>query len=218
MATTPQLQAIEQQLACPQGEQGLDIANMMHATNINMTLNGWQCMRLAPNSRVLELGHGNAAHVTPLLQKRSDIHYTGLEISELMCEQASLINQDMVNHYRAIFWHYDGQYIPSFMQAFDGILSVNTIYFWEQPQSFLNQLKQQLSALGRLALVYMDPEFLQTLPFVGDQFKPYAPNQLEALLEQTGFQNITTKSFKDEVTRKDQSTATRLFHVTTAQR
>ena len=217
MATTEQLQAIETQLACPQGPKGLDIANMMHQTNINMTLAGWKALRLNPNARVLELGHGNAAHVTPLLKQRKDVHYTGLEISELMCEQAHGYNKEMVKHYRATFWHYDGQYIPSFIRAFDGIFSVNTLYFWSKPLDLLMQLKQQLAQFGRLSLVYMDADFLHSLPFVAQRFAIYQPQEVEQMLLQVGFEKVRTQTLSDEVTKPDQSSTKRVFYVTTAQ-
>ena len=80
MAQTTQLQAIESQLSCPHGEAGLDFAHMMHTTNVGMTRAGFGALKLPFSAHLLEIGHGNAAHL-PLLQQVAGLPYTGLEVS-----------------------------------------------------------------------------------------------------------------------------------------
>ena len=58
-----ELQAIASQLKHPSGEKGIEMANMMHETNINMTKHSIQNLNISNENRILELGHGNAGHV-----------------------------------------------------------------------------------------------------------------------------------------------------------
>lgn len=217
MAQTEQLQAIEQQLSCPQGTQGVAIADMMHATNMGMTMAGFNQLGLPSCSRLLEIGHGNAAHLSQLQAQVSRLHYTGLELSALMQQEASRHNQAAIKAQQAVFLHYAGQKLPPFSALFDGILTVNTVYFWPEPLAFAQQLKHALKPSGHVAIAYMDVAFLQSLPFVGERFQPYTSAELEQLLRDAGFEHIRTHSHQDTVPRKDTGElVARRFHVTTA--
>ena len=202
MAQNPQLQAIESQLSCPHGDTGLDFAHMMHNTNLGMTQAGFAALQLPISANLLEIGHGNAAHL-PLLQQIAGLHYTGLEISNLMQQEAMRLNQAAVAAHMAEFLHYDGSTLPQFSQLFDGILCVNTVYFWAQPTAFLQALRPQLKPTGRLSLVYMDEDYMHSLPFVGERFQVYSVSALQDLVCQAGFVLLETQDRQDQVAMKD---------------
>ena len=202
MAQTTQLQAIESQLSCPHGEAGLDFAHMMHTTNVGMTRAGFGALKLPFYAHLLEIGHGNAAHL-PLLQQVAGLHYTGLEVSELMQQEAARLNHTAVAAHMAEFIHYDGAALPAFPRLFDGILSVNTVYFWAQPLAFLQNLRRVLKPTGRLSLVYMDENYMRGLPFVGERFQVYSVSALQDLVCQAGFVLLETQDRQDQVAMKD---------------
>lgn len=218
MAHSQHLHAIGSQLSCPAGEQGTDIGNMMHATNIGMTRAAYRALALPAQARVLELGHGNGAHVAELFAHSDLQHYVGLEISALMQQQASAGNTSdtVANH--AEFWLYDGDTIPSFALPFDGIFCVNTVYFWREPLVLLQQLHAALRPTGRLSIAYMTPEYMASLPFVDERFARYQPETLVALLQAADFHHPTTTLHHDTVPRKDSGEPIpRSFYVTCAQ-
>ena len=82
---------------------------MMHHTNVGMTQAGFTALKLPFSAHLLEIGHGNAAHL-PLLQQIAGLHYTGLEVSSLMQQEAMRLNQAAVAAHMAEFRHYDGKY------------------------------------------------------------------------------------------------------------
>ena len=202
MAQLSQLQVIESQLSCPHGDAGIDFAHMMHHTNVGMTQAGFTALKLPFSAHLLEIGHGNAAHL-PLLQQIAGLHYTGLEVSSLMQQEATRLNQAAVAAYMAEFLHYDGDILPKFSQLFDGILCVNTVYFWAQPTAFLQALRSLLKPTGRLSLVYMDEDYMHSLPFVGERFQVYSVPALQELVCQAGFVLLETQNHQDQVTMKD---------------
>ena len=215
MAQTTQLQAIESQLSCPHGETGLDFAHMMHATNVGMTLAGFGALKLPFSAHLLEIGHGNAAHL-PLLQQVAGLHYTGLEVSELMQQEAARLNHAAVAAHMAEFIHYDGTALPDFPRLFDGVLSVNTVYFWTQPAAFLHQLRRVLQPTGRLSLVYMDESYMRGLPFVGERFQVYSVSALEQMVTEAGYTLLATTDHQDQVPYKDTGKLIdRQYHVST---
>ena len=202
MAQLSQLQAIESQLSCPHGDAGIDFAHMMHNTNVGMTQAGFAALKLPFSAHLLEIGHGNAAHL-PLLQQVAGLHYTGLEVSELMQQEAMRLNQAAVAANMAEFRHYDGHTLPQFSPLFDGILSVNTVYFWTQAATLLRGLRSLLKPTGRLSLVYMDEDYMRSLPFVGERFQVYSVSALQELVCQAGFVLLETQNHQDQVTMKD---------------
>lgn len=72
-----QLDELERQLSHPFGEKAVEVADMMHATNIGMTQATLDQLQLESGHRILELGHGNCAHLPLVLGKAPGLHYTG---------------------------------------------------------------------------------------------------------------------------------------------
>ena len=215
MAQLSQLQTIESQLSCPHGDAGIDFAHMMHHTNVGMTQAGFTALKLPFSAHLLEIGHGNAAHL-PLLQQIAGLHYTGLEISNLMQQEAMRLNQAAVAAHMAEFIHYDGAALPAFPRLFDGILSVNTVYFWAQPLAFLQNLRRVLKPTGRLSLVYMDEDYMRGLPFVGERFQVYSVSALEHMATQAGYTLLSTQDCQDQIPFKDTGKLIdRPYHVST---
>jgi hypothetical protein len=60
---TEKLKILAQNLANPQGEKGIEIGEMMNETNIGMTLESIKMLLIEDDEHILEIGHGNAAHV-----------------------------------------------------------------------------------------------------------------------------------------------------------
>ncbi len=108
-----ELQAIASQLKHPTGEKGIEMANMMNETNINMTNHSdSKSQYFKAENSILELGHGNAGHVEFLFEQAENLKYYGLEMSELMFQEARQINRNFVSQKQAFFSLYDGNKIP----------------------------------------------------------------------------------------------------------
>jgi hypothetical protein len=58
-----ELKILAQNLANPQGEKGIEIGEMMNATNIGMTLESIRTLSIEDDEQILEIGHGNAGHL-----------------------------------------------------------------------------------------------------------------------------------------------------------
>ena len=58
-----ELKILAQNLANPQGEKGIEIGEMMNATNIGMTLESIKTLLIENDEHILEIGHGNAGHL-----------------------------------------------------------------------------------------------------------------------------------------------------------
>lgn len=197
-----ELQAIAAQLKHPTGEKGIEMANMMHETNINMTRHSIQNLNIAAENKILELGHGNAGHVEFVIQQAEKLTYYGLEMSELMFQEARQINRNLVSQKQAFFSLYDGNAIPFQDSFFDKIFTVNTIYFWQKPEKFLMEIYRILKADGNFCLTFAEESFMKQLPFTAYEFTLYSTEKVKSLIEKTAFKIVYTETLTEKVKSK----------------
>lgn len=196
------LQELASQLGHPKGEKGMEIADMMNATNIGMTLHAIASLELSGNEKVLELGHGNADHVKYILDPHPAVHYDGLEMSELMHAEAKKINHGFIETQQASFHLYDGGKVPFPDNHIDRIFTVNTIYFWADPPALLAELYRVLKADGRLCITFAQESFMKQLPFTAYGFELYSTDKLEKLIAKSAFKIQKVESQTEQVRSK----------------
>lgn len=195
-----QLAALASQLSHPSGEKGLEIAEMMNQTNSGMTKNAISNLNLTSGDSVLEMGHGNAGHLKFLYSISGDIHYTGLEISTLMNQEAQRLNKPFIDHQKAAFVLYDGKQIPFTDDMFDKSFTVNTLYFWQDPLGILSELSRVLKPKALFSLTFAHRSFMEMLPFTPFGFTLYNPDEVLKLIEQSSFK-LKLEDFQSELVK-----------------
>lgn len=212
--TETEILELENQLRCPNGEIGIEVAKNMNETNIGMTLNTIEFLELENENSVLELGHGNCGHLDKLLSLAKEIKYFGLEISQTMLNEAMKNNLDK----QAEFKLYDGETIPYTNNLFDKILSVNTVYFWRHPEKLINEIERTLKPSGICVLTYANKDFMKNLPFVGKKFKLFDQNEIKKLAEKSNLKIVETKELREQVKSKTGEQVERKYTMTKLKR
>lgn len=210
--------SIAEQLSRPQGEAGHEMAEMMHRTNIQMTLRSIEALELSGAGSLLELGHGNGGHIDKVLKLYPQLRYSGLEISGLMKEEAEAGNREAIVSGRANFRLYEGSQLPFDTDSFDRVLTVNTLYFWKDPAGFLRELLRVLRPGGYLAVTFGDKAFMERLPFTRYVFKLYNPSAFSELAQGMSYRGLSFYSHEDEVESKTGETVRRPFHIARMQK
>ncbi len=206
-----ELQAIAAQLKHPTGEKGIEMGNMMHETNINMTRHSIQNLNIRNGNSILELGHGNAGHVAFIFEQGENLKYYGLEMSELMFQEARQINRNFVSQKQAFFSLYDGNDIQFLDNYFDKIFTVNTIYFWQTPEKFVLEIYRVLKEKGTFSLTFAEESFMKTLPFTKYEFELYSTEKAESLIQKTLFKIIKKETLTEKVKTKTGELVDRAF-------
>ncbi len=196
--TEQQIIELEQQLSCPEGEKGIEVGKTMNESNIKMTLKSIDYLEFQDKDTILEFGHGNCGHLSHIFQQANQLKYFGLEVSETMFKEALKNRQS----YLAEFKLYDGNNIPYPNDFFDKIFCVNTIYFWENPLTILQEIERVLKPNGACVLTYANKTFMKQLPFVRQKFELYDTSKLKELLHKTNLRILETKELKEEVISK----------------
>lgn len=206
-----ELQAIASQLKHPTGEKGIEMANMMHETNINMTYHSVQNLHIESGNTILELGHGNAGHVAFIFEQAENLKYYGLEMSELMFQEARQINRNFVSQKQAFFSLYDGNIIPFQDSFFNKIFTVNTIYFWREPEKLLSEIYRVLQPKGVFCITFAEESFMKQLPFTKYEFELYSTEKVEKLIGKTTFKIINKETLTEKVKSKTGELVDRAF-------
>jgi SAM-dependent methyltransferase len=206
-----ELQEIASQLKHPTGEKGLEMAKMMQETNSNMISHSIRHLNISQENTILELGHGNASHVPQLFEESPKLKYYGLEMSELMFERARRINRNFVSQKQAFFSLYDGNIIPFEKETFDKIFTVNTIYFWQEPEKLIAEIFRVLKPKGNFCLTFAEESFMKTLPFTQYEFELYSTEKVQNLITKTAFKIVYKETLTEKVKTKTGEWVDRAF-------
>lgn len=194
------LKILAQNLANPQGEKGVEIGEMMNATNIGMTQESIKTLLIEDDEHILEIGHGNAGHLKSILNKAKDLTYTGIDISERMRKEAQNLNEEFKD--QADFILYEGRKLPFEDEVFDKIFTVNTVYFWDNPVEFLNEIYRVLKNTGTFVLTFAQRDFMEKLPFTKFNFKLYNNDEMEELISESRFKRMKISEKEEEIKSK----------------
>lgn len=175
------------QLANPSGEMGRTIAKNMNRSNGDMTRRTVDMLGIQTGEAVLEIGPGNGALATYVRDKAWGVRYMGADISPTMVEEATRIHREAIADGRMAFSLVDGTALPFRDAAFDKVFTVNTLYFWEEPELQLSEIRRVLRPTGIFCLAIASKAFMETLPFSPYGFRLYSPEEASQLLANNGF-------------------------------
>lgn len=117
-----------------------------------------------------------------------------------MHTEAKRLNRNFEN--QADFVLYDGEKLPFKDKAFDKIFTVNTVYFWEKPVDFLNEIHRVLKDNGTLVLTFAQKSFMEKLPFTAYNFTLYSNDEMGQLISESYFKRMKISEKEEKVKSK----------------
>jgi len=194
-----ELKELASQLSHPKGENGIATAKSMNVANDNMIRNVINQIDIFDDINVLEIGPGNGLHIKYLFEKNPNINYTGIDISELMIQEATDLNSEFTKNGKAIFELTNGEIVEKENNSFNAIFTVNTLYFWKNPKEYLQELYRVLKNDGQLILGFVPKTTMEKIPFTKYGFELYDNESVQNLLEEISFKIDKIISETDEV-------------------
>lgn len=213
-----QLMEIAKQLSCPSGEYGILTAQNMALHNNNMISEAILVLDLADNQRVLEIGPGGGDHVPKVFKQAKGLKYYGVDISELMILESIKMNQELVNSGQATFTLGNGKTLAFFNEFFDCAFTVNTIYFWNEPKAYAQEIMRVLKPGGLFSVAFAPKTFMEKLPFTKYTFQLYGLEEAHTLFASAGFAVISSDSHQETITSNAGQTIDREFIILTLQK
>jgi arsenite methyltransferase len=136
-----------------------------------------------PGERIVDVGFGGGYALQLIAPMVKPLRVTGVEISEAMIDAAKHRWGDAIEVHRA-----DALDMPFRDGWFDGVVSVNTIYFWNDPPAVLREFRRVLKPGGRLVLGIQKKEVMRWSPVTWFGFRLYSLAEIERMLDVAGFQ------------------------------
>jgi ubiquinone/menaquinone biosynthesis C-methylase UbiE len=135
-----------------------------------------------PGARVVDVGFGGGYTLDRLAPLVIPARVAGVEISETMISEMRQRSGDAYDLHLT-----DGATLPFPEGSIDLMLSVNTVYFWSEPDRVLGEMHRVLKPGGHLVLGYRSRTFLRMNPVTWFGFRLYGDKKVQRLLEKAGF-------------------------------
>jgi SAM-dependent methyltransferase len=147
-------QRVVAQFEHPHGLLGRVAGLIMARRRSNVARSEWtiSLLDVQPTDRVLEIGFGPGVAVQRIAALASNGFVAGVDHSETMVRAARRRNAEAVGRGQVDLRLASVSSLPSFDEPFDKILSVNSVQFWDEPESALAELRERLRPRGRIAL------------------------------------------------------------------
>ena len=186
------------QLARPSGLFGrLFTTRWLEKANAGMNSLTLDSLALGPGDRLLEVGFGSGYLLEKVLKNRLCDFTAGADISPEMVSHVGARLRAYIEAEKAQIRHGDIEAIPFADGEFSKLCSVNTLYFWRDPQRALAECRRVLKAGGRLVLCFNAKSEMRKWPGHVHGFTLYELAEVEAMLGAAGFGRITTATGKD---------------------
>ena len=128
------------------------------------------------------MGFGGGYALQSIAPRVMPAKVTGVEISDAMIAAATIRWGQTIEIHRA-----DAAAMPFANGWFDGIMSVNTIYFWKDPAAVLREFRRVLQPGGRLVLGIGMKEMMRWSPVTWFGFRLFSSKEIERMLDAAGF-------------------------------
>lgn len=204
-----ELKAIAAQLRKPSGKKARETGDFMNTGNRLINLAAIEALDPVNEDHILEIGMGNGHFVREILSRYPDTRYTGCDFSTEMIEAAKEENAEYMRTRRASFVQAGAANMEFPDNTFSGILSVNTLYFWDDMPGIFREVTRVMKKDGRLVLAIRPKEIMAQYPFTRYGFKMFTAAELCVLIEENGLQITRLERNKEP----DQDVMGRSFEV-----
>lgn len=181
------------QLREPEGELGRQIGESMNINNLEINLHAVDALEPADGSHILEIGMGNGYFVENVLELAESLTYYGCDYSETMIEEAVARNRQFVDEGKAVFHKADAADLPLADHSIDIVFTVNTVYFWDDPQAIFAELRRVMKPEGRLLIAIRPKDVMEEMPFCQYNFRLFTRKELEDFVTEYGFHHLETQ-------------------------
>ena len=188
----------------PQGEEGVLMLHRMNKSHEPVTNWALDFLTFHDNDRALDIGCGGGATLHRLSERISRGHITGVDYSSVAVDVSKKTNEEEISKGKIDVLPGNVEKLPFADNSFDKIVTVESFYFWPDPEANLKEVYRVLDKSGTFLLVAdiyqkdgLSKEILESIQRY-HLFNP-TPERFRELFSSAGFADIIihTKEGKD---------------------
>ena len=146
----------------------------------------FETLSVRENDHVLEIGSGTGTLIKEIADHLTKGFIEGIDFSKPMVEIARKKNRKHIKTGKVKIHAGDFDQMQFDDDCFDKIFSVNTIYFWKNPQQTISRIGRMLKPGGRLVVGFHAKNDMEKMPLNRDVFQYYSTDDLALLLANNG--------------------------------
>lgn len=159
------------------------IMNVMNQAQYKSIINNLNCSK---DDKILDIGFGNGYLIDTLAKKNKGKFY-GIEISEDMIKAGNKRNLKLIEQEKVHLTKGNVMEIPFEDTYFNKIYTVNTVYFWEDLDKSLLEIKRVLKPNGVFVNTIYSKQWLDSIKYTQYGFSKYTPDELVKITSDNGF-------------------------------
>ena len=144
-------------------------------------------LELESSDRVLEIGFGTGKLINQLAAITTEGVVEGIDFSEVMLKQASRVNKHHISHGKVRLQRGECKTLPFENDSFNKLCSINTLYFWKDPDKYFLEMFRVIRPGGIIAIGFRDDKQMSNLNLSRDIFTTYSQIEVVSLLSNAGF-------------------------------
>ena len=151
----------------------------------------FETLDINENDHVLEIGFGTGKLINEIADHIENGIVEGVDFSETMVALAKKKNTRHIIAGRVQIHSGDFDNVPFDENRFDKIFTVNTIYFWKNPEKTISKIYRLLKPGGKLFIGLHEKSEMEKMSLDREIFKYYSMEDLKELLSVHGsFDNV----------------------------
>ena len=172
--------------AHPKGKMGRTMLKFMNLCHAPLTNWGLSLVNIKDGWTMLDIGCGGGATLQRLLKRSQDAKVYGIDISEESVAKARQINANVLDK-QVFVQQGSAEKLPYEDEKFDLVTAVETVYFWPNLPSCMQEVRRVLKPGGHFAIMVEVVDTDSKWTNVVEGMTAYTPEQLKTLLDDAGF-------------------------------
>ncbi len=163
--------------------------------NLEMNTYAKQILDINPEDNILEIGCGTGMLIKEISRELETGVIDGIDFSKTMVSIAIKNNRSNIKNGKVHIHNADFDKFPFQENIYDKIISINTIYFWENPDFTISKILKLLKPNGKLVIGFHIKEDMNKMDLDNSIFRLYTKEEVVILLGDTGkLENITIET------------------------
>ena len=185
----------------PEGEAGRAMLARMNESHARLVDWGLSHIALHAGDTVLDIGCGGGNTLARIAERVTEGHLVGIDYAETSVEASRAFNAALIAAGRMEILHGSVESLPFEDGHFDAVVTVESFYFWPNPEECLKEVARVVKKGGTfllLAEIYERNDLPESIreKIAGYQLTNPTPEEFERLFRAAGFAPVETH-FKD---------------------